>query len=84
MGIAGLGCVNARGSKHRFLFAWVLIGLGMSGGLYDAAFGTLGRLYGKEARGVITALTLWGGFASTVCWPLSTLLVETWGWRGAA
>lgn len=64
-----------------YLFAWVLMGLGMSGGLYDAAFGTLGRLYGKEARSAITTLTLWGGFASTVCWPLSAFLVESYGWR---
>ncbi|MDQ6432696.1 MFS transporter [Mesorhizobium sp. LHD-90] len=64
-----------------FLFAWVLMGLGMSGGLYDAGFGTLGRLYGNEARSAITALTLWGGFASTLCWPLSALLVENYGWR---
>jgi predicted MFS family arabinose efflux permease len=66
-----------------YLFAWVLMGLGMSGGLYDAAFSTLGRLYGKDARSAITTLTLWGGFASTVCWPLSAFLVETYGWRTA-
>jgi predicted MFS family arabinose efflux permease len=49
--------------------------------LYDAAFSTLGRLYGSEARRPITTLTLFGGFASTVCWPLSAYLVETFGWR---
>jgi len=64
-----------------FLFAWVFMGMGMAGGLYDAGFGTLGRLYGTEARRAITTLTLWGGFASTVCWPLSALLVEAYGWR---
>jgi hypothetical protein len=55
----------------------------MGAGLYDAAFATLGRLYGKQARSAITTLTLWGGFASTVCWPLSAWLVEHFGWRGA-
>jgi hypothetical protein len=60
-----------------------VIGFGMGAGLYDAAFATLGRLYGAGARGAITDLTLLGGFASTVCWPLSALLVETVGWRGA-
>src|SRR5215217_2095366 len=54
----------------------------MGAGLYDAAFGTLGRYYGSEARGAITTLTLWGGFASTVCWPLSASLAEAVGWRG--
>lgn len=66
-----------------FLGAWLLIGLGMSAGLYDAAFSTLGRIYGQKARQHITTLTLFGGFASTVCWPLSAFLVAELGWRGA-
>jgi predicted MFS family arabinose efflux permease len=59
----------------------MLMGFGMSASLYDAGFGTLGRLYGKDARSAITSLTLFGGFASTVCWPLSAFLVEHFGWR---
>jgi MFS family permease len=62
---------------------WLLMGVGMGAGLYDAAFATLGRLYGVTARQAITVLTLFGGFASTVCWPFSALLVEHLGWRGA-
>jgi hypothetical protein len=34
------------------------------------------------ARRPITALTLWGGFASTICWPLSAWLLDAVGWRG--
>ncbi|MGN6144858.1 MAG: MFS transporter [Mesorhizobium sp.] len=64
-----------------YFLAWMLMGVGMSASLYDAGFGTLGRLYGKDARGAITSLTLFGGFASTVCWPLSAFLVEHFGWR---
>ena len=66
-----------------YLLGWLAIGLGMGAGLYDAAFATLGRLYGAQARSAITALTLFGGFASTVSWPLSAVLVESVGWRGA-
>lgn len=65
-----------------FIVAWVVIGLGMSAGLYDAAFSTLGRTYGQRARQHITTLTLFGGFASTVCWPLSALFLQELGWRG--
>ncbi len=74
------------GATHLWMFwaGWLLLGLGMAAGLYDPAFASLGRLYGREARSAITALTLWGGFASTVCWPLSTLMLEVWGWRGVA
>jgi MFS family permease len=65
-----------------FVAAWVVIGLGMAAGLYDPAFSALGRLYGEDARSAITHVTLFGGFASTVCWPLSAFLVEQVGWRG--
>ena len=67
-----------------FIVAWFVIGLGMGAGLYDPAFSTLGRLYGEHARSAITQLTLFGGFASTVCWPLSAYFVEHFGWRGAS
>ena len=66
-----------------YLAGWLVLGFGMGCGLYDPAFATLGRLYGVEARPAITTLTLWGGFASTVCWPLSAFLVAHLGWRGA-
>jgi hypothetical protein len=61
--------------------AWVLLGVGMGFGLYDAAFGALGRIYGSDARSAITGITLIAGFASTVGWPLSSLGLETIGWR---
>jgi MFS family permease len=63
--------------------AWAALGIGMALGLYDAAFATLTALFGREARGPITGITLIAGFASTVGWPLSALLNENFGWRGA-
>jgi MFS family permease len=65
-----------------YFFAWSLMGCGMASGLYDVAFGALGRIYGLEARRAITVVTLWGGFASTVFWALSGVLVTSIGWRG--
>ncbi|MFZ1425300.1 MAG: MFS transporter [Geminicoccaceae bacterium] len=65
-----------------YLASWFIVGLAMGAGLYDAAFATLGRLYGQGARQAITALTLFGGFASTACWPLSAWLATSFGWRG--
>jgi MFS family permease len=62
---------------------WVVLGIGMAMGLYDAAFATLAGLYGRAARGPITGITLIAGFASTVGWPLSALMEEALGWRGA-
>jgi hypothetical protein len=80
LGLAGIGLAP---TLPVYLAAWAVLGLGMGTGLYDAVFATLGRMYGHAARGPITNLTLFGGFASTVCWPLSARLIEFAGWRGA-
>ena len=80
---AGLALLAVSHSLFVYFAAWLVIGLGMGAGLYDPAFATLGRLYGDNARTAITTLTLFGGFASTVCWPLSAFLVLHAGWRGA-
>ena len=61
---------------------WALLGTAMAAGLYDAAFAALAGLFGRGARAPITGITLLGGFASSVAWPLSTLMLEAWGWRG--
>lgn len=79
----GLLTLGGAPSLTIFLFGWVVIGLGMGAGLYDAAFATLGRLFGQSARTHIASVTLFGGLASTLCWPLTTFLLETLGWRGA-
>lgn len=63
--------------------AWIIIGTGMGAGLYDAAFSTLGKLFGVRAKSAITTLTLWGGFASTICWPILSVIVDMVGWRYA-
>ncbi len=80
---AGLAGVGLSHTLPIYLFAWVLIGIGMGTGLYDAVFAALGRMYGSDARGPITNLTLFGGFASTICWPLSAFMIDHVGWRAA-
>jgi MFS family permease len=80
---AGLAALAfAQGSVTLFL-AWVVIGAAMGSGLYEAAFSSLVYLYRQRARNVITGITLIAGFASTVGWPLTTLLEVQFGWRGA-
>jgi MFS family permease len=61
--------------------AWLVLGIGMGLGLYDAAFAVLGRIYGINARGAITGITLIAGFASTIGWPLTAWGASTIGWR---
>jgi len=79
----GLVIVASAHSLPVYLAGWIVLGAGMGASLYDAAFATLGALYGSAARGPIAAVTLLGGFASTVCWPFSAWLIGQGGWRGA-
>jgi len=68
-------------SPGLLLLGWLMMGVGMSCGLYEAAFTTLAGIYGTEARKPITGITLIAGFASTVCWPISAWLDADFGWR---
>jgi MFS family permease len=83
--LAALGLVLLVYAEHpvAYLAVWMLLGAATAASLYDPAFATLGRIFGAAARRPITALTLAGGFASTVSWPTTHLLLETVGWRGA-
>ncbi|MFN7857056.1 MAG: MFS transporter, partial [Acidovorax sp.] len=76
------GMALAQGPVGLFA-AWMLLGVAMGCGLYEAAFAALVRLYGQNSRGAITGITLVAGFASTVGWPLSAWMESHWGWRGA-
>ena len=80
LGLAALA--NASGPAGLF-GAWIVLGVGMGSGLYEAAFSALVRLYGRDSRNAITGITLIAGFASTIGWPLSNLLEHQVGWRGA-
>src|SRR5918993_3658310 len=79
----GLVMMSTAGNVWLLAAGWLVLGVGMAMGLYDAAFSTLAYLYGREARGPITGITLIAGFASTVGWPLSALFEAEFGWRGA-
>src|SRR6266481_3241725 len=78
---SGLTLLGLTYSIPVLVVAWLLLGIGMGFGLYDAAFGALGRIYGDSARRSITGITLIAGFASTVGWPLTALGLESIGWR---
>ncbi|WP_149536790.1 MFS transporter [Siccirubricoccus phaeus] len=78
----GLALLGLLPGLWGWVTGWLVLGLGMSAGLYEAAFATLGVLFGRGARRPITVVTLFAGFASTIGWPLSTALLPLLGWRG--
>ena len=79
----GLGTLALAQGPVSLLAGWLVIGVAMGAGLYEAAFAALVRLQGHGARGAITGITLLAGFASTVGWPLSGWMDAAFGWRGA-
>ncbi|MEI8147033.1 MAG: MFS transporter, partial [Alphaproteobacteria bacterium] len=78
-GLALLGLTN---DPFVYMLAWLVLGLSTRMTLYDSAFATLVELYGLGARRAISILTLFGGLASTIFWPVCHLVNESIGWRG--
>ncbi len=81
--VCSAGCATLATSTTlvQFYAAWCVLGVGMRLSLYDAAFATLVAIYGPAARRPMTQITLMGGLATTVFWPLGNWLGDTWGWR---
>lgn len=80
---AGLGLMGLAQGPWLLGLAWLVVGVGMGMGLYEAAFATVARLWGASARSAITGITLFAGFASTVSWPLTAWAEAELGWRAA-
>lgn len=67
-----------------FLCAWLLAGLAMTLTFYEAAFTVLGQhVSGVPRTRATLTVTLVAGLASTIFVPLTTLLLDTAGLRGA-
>ena len=82
--LTALGFLLLAWSPTTFVFAlaWIVLGASIPLTLYDPAFATVTAVAGgKKARALIVQITLFGGFASTVFWPLTHMLDETLGWR---
>ena len=79
----GLTTLAFASNAAGLVLAWIILGIGMGFGLYEASFATVTGLWGRDARNAITGITLFAGFASTVGWPLSAFFIDAFGWRGA-
>jgi Major Facilitator Superfamily len=79
------GCVDLALAYHPAVYfaAWLVLGVAMRMTLYDAAFASLARIAGPQARRGISQITLLGGLASTAFWPIGHFLDGQFGWRVA-
>ena len=62
---------------------WMGLGAVMAANLYDPAFAVLAQAFTGKHRQAITVVTVFGGLASTVFWPLTQTLVQHLGWQQA-
>lgn len=83
--LTALGCatLSMATSIAAYYAAWLCLGIAMRLTLYEAAFASLARIGGPQARRPIAQVTLFGGLASTVFWPIGQALADIAGWRGA-
>lgn len=80
-GLSLLALAEARGLAS-YIAAMVALQAVTTAVFYDAAFAALTQARGSQARRAISQLTLIGGFASTLFWPLTSALLGLLDWRG--
>ncbi len=78
LGLAGLASVT---TLPAYFAVWALLGVAMRMTLYDAAFPALVQVTPARGRRAISYLTLFGGLASSVFWPIAFWLDARVGWR---
>ncbi|MFN4143991.1 MFS transporter [Aestuariivirga sp.] len=77
---AGLVLIGLFPHPATYISGWLFLGVAMRLATYDSAFASLTQIAGQGARRAISYLTLFGGFASTVFWPVSHYLSQGIGW----
>ncbi|MCO5090646.1 MFS transporter [Bosea sp. (in: a-proteobacteria)] len=80
-GLSLLALAEARGIVS-YILAMVALQAVTTAVFYDAAFAALTQARGQQARRAISQITLIGGFASTLFWPLTSALLAILDWRG--
>ncbi|MEO7743092.1 MAG: MFS transporter, partial [Usitatibacter sp.] len=84
LGAGAMALLACASGPATLMAGWALAGAAMSACLYDPAFATLAQhMAAARFRKAVTLITILGGFASTVFWPVSQLMLDTWGWRTA-
>ena len=67
----------------QFYLLWGLIGVCMGGSLYEPCFALITRARGINAKRAIIFVTLFGGFAGSISFPLANAIATLGGWRQA-
>ncbi len=79
----GLGLLALSSEPILLFVAWAIIGIGAAMGNYDSAFATAVSFLGDKANKVIAGITVYAGFSSTIAWPLTSYINESFSWQTA-
>lgn len=79
---AGFSLLGFAQDIFLLFIAYAILGLAMAAGLFEVAFASIVRLFGKNSRNAITGVSLIAGFASVAGWTLSVYVQARYGWRG--
>jgi len=69
--------------RWQFYLIWAVIGMCMSGSMYEPCFALITRARGENARRAIIFVTLVAGFAGSISFPLAHGIASEFGWRSA-
>jgi MFS family permease len=65
----------------QFYLIWFLIGCTLAGCLYQPCFSYLTRIFQEDAKNSIIMITLIAGFASTISYPICSIVSEFYSWE---
>ena len=84
LGAFGLIALSFSSGFLIFFVSWSVIGIALSGCLYEPCFAYVTRVRGTKAKDAIIFITLIAGFAGTVSFPVSNIFADLINWQASA
>ncbi|MBB2950809.1 MFS transporter [Sphingobacterium sp. JUb56] len=81
--VMAIGLIVIGSSSNFLIFAsgWVIIGIAMAMGLYDALFAAIGKKYSFNVAKSLVWITLVSSLAPSVSWIFTSYILDSFGWR---
>ena len=84
LGAAGLIVLSFSSEFWVFFLTWSVIGIALSGCLYEPCFAYVTKVRGTKAKDAIIFITLIAGFAGTVSFPVANIFADLINWQASA
>ncbi len=84
LGAIGLIALSFSSGFLIFFVSWSVIGIALSGCLYEPCFAYVTKVRGTKAKDAIIFITLIAGFAGTVSFPVSNIFADLINWQASA